>query len=104
MQGESEETTLGVVSPSKLPTTNDQRWEMFPLLPLELQRSVLQELDFPTLANALSTCQVLSEQSELLWQITCLRAYPTAKKIAGFSWRWVVLSKQDIKVISSSFV
>lgn len=59
---------------------------------------MLQELDFATLANAICTCKELSEEADLLWQITCLRVHPDARKVEGFNWRWVALSKREIEV------
>jgi hypothetical protein len=63
-----------------------------------MQRSVIQELDFATLANVICTCKLWSKQSELMWELSCLKVYPNARKVDGFSWRWIALSKQDILV------
>lgn len=73
-------------------------WELFSSLPFELQKCVVAEADFPTLANVIPTCVHLASLADTFWGIACLRVYPKAVKPEGFSWRWVALSKELIPV------
>lgn len=93
-----DEPELAIEPTSEVIDNEGETWDLFPNLPSELQWGVMQELDFTTLANAISTCKALAEQAPLLWQLATLRTYPGAKLVDGFSWRWVALSKQDITV------